>query len=1080
MSPSPLFASGQVRPHRAAWRHTLLPLCLVGALGGSLGGGAYALWKAYQPERLALQERQPLQALHPWLPGATLSVPAPAGLWATQLRETALLLARAQPDGPPQTVSLCHQLSGGGGDALSLYPMALVAGLPKPGSADAATQRRLSRNPVVLPSALGEGLPRVWVQGRLAEGSTPAQLHLRVAAASGAPRTWQVGLARRLEASRADGAETYALGAETWLLWSPQPATAADAALDGTAARHAHGVRIRRVAQADCPSGALEWQLFDASANASAPRQAVLRALPLSGDALALRMSLPAGTYTVPHQPAPALEDRLLFEQALQAGLITPLPNGRLSVAPSDADGGAPPLLKPLYRTANGEHVRAQVRQANQFRHWLGVRLRAVGAGALPVSGQPADWRATAGGELLAVQTGLPDVATRLHSQPPEGWTPWQRVLAPQSWLNPVGAEAASAPVAATPEPVQLRLPLLPGQGGRFQVMVLGQVLAVQGARVLGNEAACTGPGCGQPDWLQTLTLEPLPNTQALVLTLVDQPQFNRLKPAAAEQLRVQWQGETLRWVDPPVGSPRPTAPAQVTLLARDGQALYDQGAPTALARQWGLAPLVGLAPAHGHSLAGVLARLGQQGHAQVQAVTTLEPQYQATLQAVLACIGQHDGQWQAAQQRCELGASVGQPADARRVSAAVLMDAHSGELLAVASGQALPADMATQELLAFDAFNPGSSPLRVAGLQHTGGIGQSPGSSFKLVDGLMLEAQARQAKPVRDLVEGLTAQALEARAKSAEQPFVMDSACYPAPCDPHRPHVQNFNEAPASRYVRDGHFGLKDALRNSVNTWFSWAVEQTDRTVKAGHADARPLGRSALEAERPLQAMMARLGMTEALHLDGDLLPETHAWQPGDVLQATPTTLDPLMDVHNIRQQALGLRMQTTPLHMARVAAAVATGRAPAVHLLHQLNGEAAHPAQPERLGLELGRLRAGMQEVVRAGTAQSAFASHALDAVRAQVYGKTGSAPLAGGGSKALCAAAATTGHLPLACLNNAWFVGYLAPGALPGEGRTLAFAVQVSFSAHTGGAQAAPVVAQWLQTLWAAQARGAASRP
>jgi cell division protein FtsI/penicillin-binding protein 2 len=319
-----------------------------------------------------------------------------------------------------------------------------------------------------------------------------------------------------------------------------------------------------------------------------------------------------------------------------------------------------------------------------------------------------------------------------------------------------------------------------------------------------------------------------------------------------------------------------------------------------------------------------------------------------------------------------------------------------------------------------------------------------------------------------------LSPAALDAQAKQQGKAFAMTSACYPTPCGRGDSQVQNYKAAPATRYAVEGRFGLTEAMRHSVNTWFAWRLEASDRTVAAGHADAQPLGQAALRQERPLLALVDELGMNQTLRLDAGLLPAAHRWVGGDVLLASPTTFDPIIDVHGIRQQALGLRMQTTPLQMARLAAAVATGQVAPAHLLLQLNGVNAAPTAPRALSMRVDRVQHAMQEVVRDGTAAGAFAAAEFKEIRPLIHGKTGSAPLAGNRDGPDCARWPASQPAPLACLNNAWFIGYLLPGALPGETRTLAFAVQISRSRLTGGAHAAQVMAQWLAAQRAQQPR------
>jgi len=90
-------------------------------------------------------------------------------------------------------------------------------------------------------------------------------------------------------------------------------------------------------------------------------------------------------------------------------------------------------------------------------------------------------------------------------------------------------------------------------------------------------------------------------------------------------------------------------------------------------------------------------------------------------------------------------------------------------------------------------------------------------------------------------------------------------------------------------------------------------------------------------------------------------------------------------------------------------------------------------------------------MQLVVSAGTARAAFADPRFDALRPYLYLKTGTADLDETGA-----------------VQNAWLVGWLEPGALPGESRRLAFACLISHVAGTGGEECGPVTAAWLAGL------------
>ncbi|MET0208914.1 MAG: penicillin-binding transpeptidase domain-containing protein, partial [Burkholderiaceae bacterium] len=192
------------------------------------------------------------------------------------------------------------------------------------------------------------------------------------------------------------------------------------------------------------------------------------------------------------------------------------------------------------------------------------------------------------------------------------------------------------------------------------------------------------------------------------------------------------------------------------------------------------------------------------------------------------------------------------------------------------------------------------------------------------------------------------------------------------------------------------------------------------------------------------------RLGFEQPVRLDGGLLPADFDWRAWDALQATPAHIDTIHTRHELRQMAIGLRMQTTPLQMALVAAAVGEGRTVAPRLLLSLDGRAAQAGTGKPLGVRMDRVRAGMKGVIDSGTAAGAFRAAGFDALRPGLYGKTGTAPV---------------GQDDLATV---WFMGWLEPGTLPGQTGRLAFAAFVSHSAATGGGHAAPVVAALLQSM------------
>src|SRR5205085_4207888 len=209
------------------------------------------------------------------------------------------------------------------------------------------------------------------------------------------------------------------------------------------------------------------------------------------------------------------------------------------------------------------------------------------------------------------------------------------------------------------------------------------------------------------------------------------------------------------------------------------------------------------------------------------------------------------------------------------------------------------------------------------------GGAERSPGSTFKIVSALGLELAARQDARLDALLAGAPLGAINAAAAERGYAFRTDASTYPIDG---RARITNFRDQGLDRRAQDGRLGLQQALTYSLNTWFAWTGELSDRSLfgrpEGGAPDLQPLAPGSLDAVRPIVAMARRLGFGQALRLDGGLLPLDYPWSSWDALQTTPAGIDPVHTRHELRQMAIGLRMQATPLQMALAAGAVGQGR--------------------------------------------------------------------------------------------------------------------------------------------------------
>ena len=1070
--------AGAAHPSTRSALTPALRLGLAGALA-ALAGAALIVGHARQlgaaTLTLAAPERaRAAEVYQTVLPGAAFSVPERPGLTLALHDGGALLIVTGMRAAPAVRIDLCSQLPDPAKPRLA--PLRL-------GYRFADVQRWVARNdasasPVALRNVLlvgdGGAMPEVQIGGNALPDfadpdSQPLQLDWRSARG---PARW-IGDAS-LGQIVAGAAARVALRQYGWLLWGGT-AAGGTAAGDSAAAESA-ALRIERRASAACPrAGELLVQLYHAAPAAAghaevsvAAPKALVTAFPARGKPVAAYLD--AGDYRVPPAPRPALEDQALFAGLQARALVRLSPAGLIEVAPrdlalwsalpggEDGDGNGAGraadlagwahvkldpeclrLIKRLYHQADGAYVRQQIDIFNGELRLLAWRGKAGGTTLAP------PWQAGFGAAVVPATSHMPLAASRLFAELPQGWAPWQRAA---HW--PLGA-AGQAPLG-------LSLALARPAAGTEQIelMLIGRVAGVDGAR-LRARPACDGRACAAPDAVQYLTLTPLPGARTVRLDVLPlagaglggqgDRQYRHLRLQAGQLV---WQALERSGAAPAPVAARAASP--VRLFDRNGVPLWADGVPTRPALDAGMAPLLGLNSQHANSVAGMLGRLPLPSQARL----SLDLGLQTLSQGALDCVGMRRGRWDG--KAC----AGGQPAPPGRRAGLVLLDAENGDLLAAAGAGAGAAGGANwDEVRDFDRTNPARSPLRLPALQHDGGAHQSPGSTFKVISALGLEMAARTDPAIEGLLAGLPLPVINRMARQRGFGFQTDAATYPL--DPGLAHITNYKEQSLDRRARDGRLGLAQALTYSLNTWFAWNAELSDRSLfgraAGGAPDLQALDPDALDALRPIVAAAHQLGFERALRLDGGLLPADFNWSAWDALQATPSHIDPIHTRHELRQMAIGLRMQATPLQMALAAAAIGQGRVAAPRLLLALDGVDAKTAPAPALAVRLDRIRAGMKGVVDGGTAAGAFGAPALAGMRRGLYGKTGTAP--------------TSVTLPDGSrreLATVWFTGWLEPGSLPGQRHRVAVAAFVSHSEASGGEHAAPIVAALLSSLLA----------
>lgn len=1037
-------------PAHAAW---LTLACLCALLGGALiAGHARHLAAATASTPQSAANTRAANAFQAVLPGASFTVPEQAGVGASLHPGGALLIVAGMQAAPPVRVDLCSQMRGPADPRLLPLRLGYRFDDVKRWVArnDSAESQLALRNVLLVADRSGgaDAMPEIQIEGTARADfndplSEPLQLRWR---SKQADTRWlsDAGFGQIEQGASGE----VAMRRQGWLLWGASSA-----------------LRIERRTNAMCPqAGELLVQMYrPAVAPAAGSATAIVTAFPARGQAV--NANLAPGSYQVPFGAAVALEDQALFEQLQEHGLVHLSSAGVIELAPrdlpqwqaaADAERAAElhrwrqvqtgpatqKLLNRLYSQADGAYVRQQIDIYNSERRLLAWRVKSADGQAPELIASVAGGVAGDAPVMVATTSQMPVSAARLFASLPHGWQAWSRVA---RWPQ-AGEGGGQQPV------VHLTLPLpQAAKGGEvLQLLVAGRV----GSGILGASAqfssACTGRACATSGDVQhiTLTLQAGARNVQLDVQPLD---FSAPEDQKYRHLRVA--GGRISWHALAGGdntASRASAPSPVQLQDRNGTTLWTDGAPTDAATEAGLAPLLGVNAEHGNSIAGMLGRL-PAANGVVNARMTLDLPLQALSQRIVDCVAMQRGQWQG--DRC----AGGQPVPEGRHAGLVILDTETGDILAAAgagAGSVTSANWA--EVRDFDLTSPARSPLRLPALQHDGGAHQSPGSTFKVVSALGLEIAAQNDPQIDALLGGMALPAINRLAAQRGWGFQTDAASYPL--NPRRAHITNYREQSLDRRAQEGRLGLAQALTYSLNTWFAWSSELSDRSLfgrpDGGAPDLQALDADALDGIRPIVAAAHRLGFEQSLKLDGGLLGPGFNWRNWDALQATAARMDPIHTRHELRQMAIGLRMQVTPLQMALASAAVGQGRVVAPRMLLALDGKDSVTSPAAPLGIRLDRIKAGMKGVVDVGTAAGAFRGAALAAVRPGLYGKTGTAP--------------SGEHTA-----TVWFTGWLEAGSLPGQTHRLAMAAFASHSGVTGGEHAAPVIAAILSTLAAQNA-------
>lgn len=528
--------------------------------------------------------------------------------------------------------------------------------------------------------------------------------------------------------------------------------------------------------------------------------------------------------------------------------------------------------------------------------------------------------------------------------------------------------------------------------------------------------------------------------------------------------------------------SKKATSGGTFVIRTRDGQLLTESsgsGNPTDTAYDLGLVSLVGFGANDAASLAGLL-RQSKIPAGGLDLTLTIDGRVQRIVKETM--------------EHYFTKVFRGTRYDPVRKGAVVLMDAETGAIIAI-GGWPLPRRGATAwDYVSFAAANPARDPMSIIAWevidQHN-----TPGSTFKPLLALAI-MRSRDEKLIR-VMKGLT---------PAEFPSVMGISpaigAYQIPGSPKS--IANFGNSSLAKYFnaisgnpacgnsaeRDPTLGVKQAVQFSLNVWFSRLAVMLDtetadkfiavlrRDVKAKRAP-RQVG--ALPRTR-LMKLLADIGIDDENRTDlafnvpprlgffrfnngrqADILYtqalQTHITSGREKLDTyRPIAIRPIY-LHRIGLNGIGQGWSVSPLHMARGASAIASGRNVGPHLILRWNNENLSPGEGKMLDLPpavIRLLRQGMKAVTEApgATATGTFGappSIVVDPVTGQAVTKSKAVntALLDIRKTLKCRAHGKTGTADVGKslgFNSGWFVGWKfpkTPNPNKVTGRTIAYA-------------------------------------
>ena len=477
-----------------------------------------------------------------------------------------------------------------------------------------------------------------------------------------------------------------------------------------------------------------------------------------------------------------------------------------------------------------------------------------------------------------------------------------------------------------------------------------------------------------------------------------------------------------------------------LSIYSADGIELTDShGNPTAFTLENGLLPLIGLGKQTPFALYGLLSR-SKLALKTDKVVLSINSQIQSIAQKTL---NTHISRMQKLDKKYKQN-----KLSKKRKASVVLLNANTGQILAVANYPIPPKNVHPWDIVTFDRFFSSSNPMT---LQAWQGIGKhsAPGSSFKPVV-VMTALDNFTYKKVDSILQDI----------SDVSPLYDQSTKM---ADFYNSHIKNKPKKywkkifPCFKPTQNFKMSMTKAITDSNNVWHRRLAILMDGE-KAFSYDFEYMSTGNQPTNIPdfnICRMAKQLGFGKPVNLapyleqEIRLKPDMNKHIMGDVLFAFTGNL--ALSKHSypmmlkLATTSLGHSISTTPLQMARVAACIATEKLVTPFLFTNDNNSLLKDSSQKRpfsfSGLKI--LQKAMGDVVQKGKTRQAFAGYSG---YTRVCGKTGTANMFKSYDYNKNNKQIKKNY------NTTWFIGWQKPDNEKLK-YPLAFACMVTHAAHPG---------------------------